>query len=368
MACGGGLSPVSMIAGAGLMSNVGLGVAPGLTGAIGNFSSLPITSQFSNVVTGASGVLGGGTLDSLRTLGAGTFPALTNAIPGDFAGALGSLAPGGMFDGGFSGLVGGVADGIMGGGDLSKFGQIFNSAQGFSGLANQFINSNLNVGGLGETFGALTGGMDNLMTGSLSQVTEAFGSFGADLGNLGSLINMENLPSLGNPAALVQQLTNVGGLVPGVENILKEAGLGSTALANLAGGGILPNITESTNKLLYEGMTKITGNELDQVKSILGVKTAGISNMADLLDVKKILPTSFPSLTMPTPDGLRGIFDPGTQGVNTNLVKFLSDPRAPQTISGDLINTARQGLGAVTQAQGSVAGLQNLTSSFSRLI
>lgn len=339
------------IAGAGLLPGAasiaglgaGLGVNASLTSALGSFTSLPITSQFSDIVSTATGALSGGTLDSLRTLGASTFPALTNAIPGGFASALSAIAPGGMASGGFTGLISSVSSGIMGSGDLSKFGQVFNSAQGLVSQANQLINSSINIGNLANTFGPLTGGMDNLMTGGFSQVTEAFGSLGSDMSKLGNLIDMNNLANLGDPSALVKQLANVGGIVPGVETALRSAGLNASALTDLASGG-LGNISDSANKLLYEGMTKVTGSDLTQVKSILGVTTPGISNMADLLNPTKILPTSFPALTMPTPDGLRGIYASATGAVNTNIEKFLQDPTAPVYTGDDPIVRARLGL------------------------
>lgn len=350
MACGGPLSPVMMTAGAGMLPGAGavaglgasLGVSSALTSSIGSFTSLPITGQFSDVVTNATGVLDSGALSSLRTLGADAFPALTNAIPGGFASALAPVAAGGVFDGGFTGLISQTASGIMGDGDLSKFGQIFGSAQGFLGQANQFVNSGLNVGSLGSTFGSITGGMDNLITGSFSQVTEAFGSFGSDLGNLGSLISLDNLPNLGDPSALVKQVASVGGLVPGVESALRSAGIDSNSLTSLATGGFA-NISDSANKLLYEGMTKVTGSELAQVKSVLGVNVGGINNMADLLNPAKILPNSYTALTMPTPDGLRGIYA-SSSSVNTNLEKFLVDPNAPAYTGDDPIVRARLGL------------------------
>lgn len=331
MSCGGPLSAVMSIAGAGMLPGAGaiaglgsaLGPAAGLTSALGSFSSLPITGEFSNVVTNATGVLGSGTLDSLRTLGAGTFPALTNAIPSGFASGLSTLTGGatGVFNGGFTGLISTTATNIMGAGDLTKFGQIFNSADGFLGQANQLVNSSFNITDLSATFGPLTGGMDNLITGGFNQVTQAFGSFGSDLGNLGNLIDMNNLDNLGNPSALVGQLAKVGGLVPGVESALRTAGLDTTQIAGLASGA-LPNLTGTADKALYEGMTKITGSELAQVKSLLGVTTPGIGNMADLLNPTKILPTSYQTLTTPTPNGLRGIYNP-SGAVNTNIEKYI---------------------------------------------
>ena len=338
------LAGAGMLPGAGSVAGLGssLGVSAGLTSAVSSFNSLPITGQFSNIVTSATGVLGGGTLDSLRTLGAGTFPALTNAIPSGFSSALAPIASGGVFDGGFTGLISQTASSIMGSGDLTQFGQIFNAAQGFVGQANQFVNSGLNLGGISTTFGELTGGMDNLITGGFSQVSETFGALGEDLGNLGNLIDMDNLPNLGEPAALVKQLASVGGLVPGVENALRTAGIDSGSIASLATGSFA-DIGDSANKLLYDGLTRVTGTDLAQVKNVLGVRTTGIDSMADLLNPAKILPTSYPTLTMPTPDGLRGIYA-SANTVNTNLEKFLQDPTAPTYTGDDPIVRARLGL------------------------
>jgi hypothetical protein len=352
MSCGGPLSPVMMIAGAGLLPGAGgiaglgssLGVSSSLTSAISNFTSLPVVSQFSSVVSAATGSLSGGVLDSLRTMGQ-DFTALTNAIPSSFTSALSAIAPGGVANGGLTGLISQTAQGIMGGplGDLTQFGQIFNSAQGFVGQANQFINSNSNIGAIANTFAPLTGGMDSLITGSFSQVTEAFGSFGSDLSRLGSLIDMNNLPNLGAPSALVKQLASVGGLVPGVETALRSAGLDSLDIANLATGGFT-NVSASADRLLYQGLENITGTELAQVKNILGVTTPNIASMADLLDPKKILPNSFPALTMPTPDGLRGIYADVGGAVNTNIERWLQDPSAPAYTGDDPIVRARLGL------------------------
>ena len=344
MSCGGPLSAVMMIAGAGLLQNTGLSVNSVLTSNLGNFASLPITSQFSNVISSATGAVSGGVLNNLRTLGAGVFPALTNAIPSGFTSALGSVA-----NGGFTGLIQSTANTIMGSGNLGNFAQVFNTAQSFTGLANTFINSNTNIGSLAGTFSKLTGGMDGLITGGASLVTQSLGAFGNDLKQLGNLVNLDNLTNLGNPSALLRQVANVGGLVPGVESALRNAGVSSDIINSFA----LPEfggVSDSLNKALYQGMTKIVGNELQQVKDVLGVKLPGIANMAQLLDPKSILPTSYQTLTMPTPDGLRGIYEPLSGAVNSKLGEYFKTPLANtvQSISGDLVNQVRLKLPTVT--------------------
>jgi len=338
-----------MIAGSGLLPGAGsitglgssLGVSSSLTNAVSSFANLPIVSQFSDIVTQATGSLSGGVLDSLRTMGQ-DFVALTNAIPAEFSSALSSIAPGGVFDGGFTGLISETASGIMGQGDLSIFGQIFNSAQGFVGQANQFINSNINIDSIASTFGPITGGMDNIITGGFNQVTESFRQFGQDLTSLGNLVDMNNLPNLGLPSALVKQVASVAGVVPGVESALRQVGLSTMDIAKIA-SGTPTAITATADKLLYQGLTKVTGVDLQQVKNVLGVTTGGINTMADLLDPKKILPNSYTTLTMPTPDGLKGIYATAT-AVNTNLEKYLQDPNAPVYTGDDPIVRARLGL------------------------
>lgn len=350
MACAGIFSPLMTIAGAGLLPGAGavpgigsaLGVNSTLTGALDSFNGLGITGQFSDIVSGATGILSSGTLSSLQTLGADIFPALTNAIPGDFSSALNIIAPGGVFDGGLSGLIETTATNLMGAGDLTEFSQIFSQAQGFLGQANQLLNSALNIDNIATTFGPLTGGMDSLMTGGFSQVSEAFSALGGDMINLGSLVDMANLPNLGDPSALVSQLARVGGMLPGVESALRTAGLDTGQIGQILAGG-LPDFDATVNRALYEGMTTITGSDLAQVKAVLGVNTTGIDTMADLLNPQKILPNSWPALTTPTPDGLRGIYTAGGS-INTNIERFLQDPNAPAYTGDDPIVRARLGL------------------------
>ena len=97
-------------------------------------------------------------------------------------------------------------------------------------------------------------------------------------------------------------------------------------------------------------MTNITGPELAEIKSVLGVTTPGINTMADILDPSKAFPSSAATLTMPTPDGLRGIYTP-SGAVNTNLERFLVDPNAPEYTGDDPIVRARLGLPPLDQSR-----------------
>jgi hypothetical protein len=339
-----------MIAGAGMLpgaSSLGasLGVSSSLTSSIGSFANLPITGQFSNIVSSASSLLGSSTLDSLRTLASSTFPALTNAIPSSFTSALSLIAPGGVANGGLTGLISTTASGIMGGGDLSKFTQVFNSSQGFLSQANQFINSNININSISDTFNKLTGGTDSLMTGNFSQISSSLGSFGSDLSKLGGLIDMKNLPNLGNPSELLSRISNLsGGEIPGLNQILGQSGISQSTLNSILSGQ--GGLDATAQKLLYTAMGQVTGPALTQVKNVLGISPAlgNITTMTDLLDPKKILPNSFDKLTMPTVDGLQNVYKNASGSINTNIEKFLQDPNAPAYTGDDPIVRARLGL------------------------
>lgn len=317
MSCGGVLSAVMTIAGSGLLSNTGLDVNSALTSNLGSFNNLPVTSQFSSIVTSATGTLSAGPLEQLRTLASDNFPSITNAIPADFTSALGSVS-----NGGFTGLINSTAQTYMGSGDLSKFSQVLSSAQGFVGQSNTFLGSALNADSLSSTFSSVTGGMTTLTTGSFNQVTTALGSFGGDLSKIGTTLNLSSLPTLGSPSTLLKQLGDAtGGELPGVTQVLSSAGISSSTISNVitGNGALTPNL----EKLAYDGMKQITGSDLTQVKSLLGVTNLpNVTNMAQLLDPKQILPDSFKTLTMPTADGLLKIYN-SDGSVNTNLAKYV---------------------------------------------
>jgi len=388
-----------MIATAGLLPSgasdpqigASLDVSANLVTVLTDYNDLPVIQQFTDILTAAGGnVITANTLATLQTVAANTIPALSNAIPEDYWSDLSAVAPGNIFQqydmanvfvGGFSGLITNMAENIMGGGDLTRFSQIYSSSQGYAGQANQFINSNQNVDTISSTFGPQNGGMDSVITGGFNQVTEAFGAFGGDLQKLGQLINLRSLDSLGSPAALVKQVIDLGGLIPTVTNLLRQAGLDSGQISSLAAGS-LGGITDSANKLLYEGMTRVTGDALQQICAILGVtlpvgRTSArnptadpastfntINTMADLLNPVKIFPNSFATLTMPTPDGLRAIYATPSGAVNTNLEKYLSTSTATvKPINADLINRTRQDseVAGITST-GFAAALSRLTS------
>lgn len=299
MAVIGTFSSVNLIAGAGILGNVGglpLNANTDLGNAISTYTSVPVVSQFANLVS--TGFVN-------QNLVANTFPALVNAIPTAYQANLGS--------GTMTSAITFQSNRIMGTGDLGKFEQILSSAQALVIQTNQLINSTVNANAESYTTGFSS--QNNLMTGSLSDVSLAFPALGIDLKNLGLLINLDNLNNLGSPAALLKQIADLANPTPGLSRALLQSGIPDSIVYNLDSA----RWSDQLQKLAYQAMTQITGSDLAQVLKLLRVTTPGITTMADLLNPLKLFPNSFNTLTAPTANGLRGIYINSSGTVNSRL-------------------------------------------------
>lgn len=302
----GTLSSVNLIAGAGILGNVG-GVAIGanadLTSNISSYTSVPIVSQFASIA--GSGYI------SINVV-ANTFPALTNAVPTAYQGTLGAGNT-------MTAVISTQSGNILGSGDLGKFEQIYNASGGYQQQANQLIKSTINATDPNVVTGFTS--QDNTITGGFSDVTQAFAAFGADVAQLGFLIDLNNLNNLGSPTALLEQIATLSNPTPGLTTALLEAGISQDAIDNIG----TTVFTPAEEKLIYQAMTTVTGTDLTQVLKLLRVTTAGIATMADLLNPYKIFPRSYITLTAPTANGLRGIYVDTAGSVNTHLATTLPE-------------------------------------------
>jgi hypothetical protein len=262
--------------------------------------------------------------NAAANIAATTVPALGDSIPQFYLG-LGTFAnvtyP-------FPGLTGiaqtkanlylGSTTGYSTNWDISRFCQLFQTTESYAGTANQFIESACNANDyLCDTFS----NTDNMITGDITTVNLATESWGQDLANLGQLINLDDLDNLGSPLALIRQITNLVGAVPIVALAFVAEGVPDDVVVGLSDPNL--DVTDSEQKAMYRGMEQITGNPLQQILNVLGVKTVGITTMADLLNPVKLFPNSFQSLTVVTPVGQRGIYTNLQGDVNTTLLSEL---------------------------------------------
>ena len=318
------LSPFQLIAGAGLAGNTALAVSADLTAAIAGYRSTPLLAPFAATVgnSQAPSILGN-VYPTLLVLTASTCPPLSDSTPAAYASTLGILlsnsAASGNSAGGFTSLIPAFGEIYLGSGDDSVFVQIFTQALGYINSTNNYI---LSVDNVDQYYGSSFTTMNSLLTADLDKVNLAFAAFGSDLQKLGFAVDLNNLNNLGSPLALLQQISNVAGLTP---RLLSELNILNISPDVVFDPPVLLAPLLLLEKLLYKIFVDITGDDLDQILQLMEVTTPGIKNLADLLNPVKTFPQSFFSLTVPTINGLRGIYLDTTGSVNTKLLTELPE-------------------------------------------
>jgi hypothetical protein len=164
--------------------------------------------------------------------------------------------------------------------------------------------------------------MSNLVTNNLSLVNTELPNFATDLANQGELVNLKNIELYGTPAGLLQQLSAVGniqgGTVPALKEVMLRLGMTNQNIIDLVNNnqfglfnqqGLGTNEFNSLQKLAYQAMTQVSGQDLLEVMDILDITTANITTMADLINPTKIFPNSYRTMQTPTPSGAMPIYN-----------------------------------------------------------
>ena len=309
------LTPLQLNAGAGLLQNQGLAPNAELVTVIADYNSTALIAPLLDTITVSKtgNILSPSNLLTLETLGSVDCPALSDSVPDNYPSLPVSNDPPGL-----TGLLTDTANTYMGNGDLSKFVQALSIADGYASQTNTFVNSAVNSQTyLGNTFTTT----NDMITGDITTVNLAIPTFAQDLANLGNLIDLNNLDNLGAPLALVQRIVAIVGNVPVLSVYFIEQGVPGDVVINLNNPTI--SVTDSVQKLMYEAMLRITGDDLAQILRLLGVTTTGIATIADLLNPLRLFPLSFQSLTAPTAQGPRAIYTNSTGSVNSSLANEL---------------------------------------------
>lgn len=384
------LTPVTSIAGAGLLPNPSADVGTalvtpgGLTQAVSNVNNFTTIKSLRTlwntliplVYDNTTPSLSQSVLSSLVTLGANNFPAVTGVIPGPtgpnnpttvtVSGIISTYDAANQYTAGdcvfynsivylaikdsqnkTPGLTASAdywvmavqlynypntillnVNTIMGNGDLTLFCQAFSGADGYVTQSNSTINSVNNSALMAATFNQSTGGMNTLTTGGLNQVSNNLQSLSADLVNLGTLINLGRLSFLGLPSELILQIGRAAGGVPAaittdlLEGPGRLEGVTSKQIQTIAAGNSA--LDAQGEKNLYTAFTRITGNTLTQILALLKIKTAGITKLSDLLDLRYLLPRSYRSLVCSSGSALLNIYT-ANDTVNTALIPIVTN-------------------------------------------
>ena len=354
-------TPLQLTAGVGFYLGNAITANTQLANSVASYNALaPISNLLYTIGQATSNVslgISAGTIASLKTLGAnvaGNYcPALGDSVPSNVSWTVGNA--------GYATSITTAANTYLGGGDFGKFAQAFGAAQGYIALTNNVILSAANANGtdyLGPTFS----NMNNLITADIAQINLAFPGFGADLAATGDLIGLDNLAQFGTPAALLQQLSKKGnmlnGTTPGVTAALKAQGLTDRDISDLVNNnvqslfnpdGLTQNQFDRLQKQAYPALCNVTGDDLTIVLDILDCTTPNITQMCQLLNPVKIFPTSYSSLTLPTPNGPVLIYDT-TGAVNSTLIPILNSGSISPTGCDDLAKIIPQANAAANRA------------------
>jgi hypothetical protein len=187
--------------------------------------------------------------------------------------------------------------------EYKEFLSSFMSALSFIEYNNQAIMANQNA----KTFldGAYSN-MDDLISADVYGINLANNLFGTDLENLGKVINLSRIDSFGLPSVLLQTIGENNAVVQDLVLALLSSGLESDEVQGLISGEITTPTPEQEQKI-YSAFLIIIGENLQDVLAPLQCFTMGLTSLADLLDVRKLFPNSYQSLTVPKYNGQLGL-------------------------------------------------------------
>lgn len=140
--------------------------------------------------------------------------------------------------------------------------------------------------------------MNDLVSADIAGVSLSSKDFGTDLINLGKAFNINKLDAFGLPSTLLETLGTNNAVTPDLSLALLAAGLGSDEI-NVLTSGTAQTITPEQERKIYGAFLIITGGNLTEVLAPLQCITQGLTSLADLLNVKKMFPISYTSLTVP---------------------------------------------------------------------
>lgn len=294
------------------MINAGTGILPGSTAyslgvsqklidAISSYTSLGVINNYVDLYNNVSWVNYTTEYNSFKQIGLPQFLALTDKSPDTASGAI----PGHR-ERWFSDLVLYTArrdmcylliEGTGPTRDLTKFAQLYGICAGYRAQANEMLNSMENTKAIEATFTS----MEDLSTGNISQITDAYAAHGQDLVNLGTLVNLKFLAQQGYPSTLLRQILSKGGMLPGITAALQNQGVTPEALVTLIDS--THEVPVATEKLMYVALTQVRDADLALLTKLLDITTTGLVTAADLLNPAKLFPNSYQSLRMRIPGG-----------------------------------------------------------------
>lgn len=148
--------------------------------------------------------------------------------------------------------------------------------------------------------------MSDLISADIAGVNLASNAFGQDLINLGNTIDLSKIKTFGMPSNLLATLSKNNAITQDLSFALLAAGLTSADVAKIASGNT-QEVTVEQEQKIYGAFLIITGQNLANILAPLQCTTQGLTSLADLLNVKKLFPNSYMSMTVPVYNSTQGL-------------------------------------------------------------
>jgi hypothetical protein len=187
--------------------------------------------------------------------------------------------------------------------EYKEFASSYLSANGFVNYSNQAI---LAMHDAPTFLEGVYSNMSDLISADVAGVNLSSINFGTDLINLGKAISLSNIATFGLPSNLLETLGKSSAITQDLSLALIASGLTSTEISAISSGTI-PNVTKEQEQKIFGAFLIITGENLRNVLAPLQCNTQGLTNLADLLNVKKLFPISYSSLTVPVYNAAQGL-------------------------------------------------------------
>jgi len=139
--------------------------------------------------------------------------------------------------------------------------------------------------------------MNDLITADITGVSLSTQAFGQDLINLGGALNLSKISMFGLPSTLLYNLQTNNALTRPVILSLLLSQLSQQEIDDISAGTV--TATTIQEQKIYSSFLAIGGKDLKEILKILNCKTKGIVRLSDLLNVGKMFPISYTTLTVP---------------------------------------------------------------------
>ena len=347
----GSLTPLIMMAGQGLVENDALELNPEMLAEFATYTSHPFVARFAQMVADLEA--DERTIDPLDPEGTGPIPGTDpveyynpDGIPSSFVSPMLH-----MFDSTMPSLTDVIPLGspltatsfstfvISHANDLfttvnGKFLAHLLAVAGYVSTMNQYINSAVNGSELSvQTFSS----MDALMSGNITAVNKFTQEFGQDLLNTGKVYSFDDLSKLGTPQSLLTTLASTNMLTT-ISTEMQVQDLDAQQIQDAINDNPDSEMRATIQKRSYDVFTTVTGKKLSDILIVLGVKTENITALSDLLDITKMFPNSYTTMTSLNSGALENIYTNGAisqyvADITTNNVLVMPDDIAKANLA-----------------------------------